>query len=181
MVTTEQKNNRLKNLLSLALAGDKNSYQEFLLQISSIVRVIVAKKITAADVEDVVQEILISVHKSRHTYDLDRPLMPWLMTIANFRIIDYLRKHYAEMRHKISDIDEFVDILTDVTNETSGNELVFEILATLDSKNQKILKMLYVDGHSIREVAQELKMNESAIKVAAHRAIKKIKQKFPKA
>jgi RNA polymerase sigma-70 factor (ECF subfamily) len=178
MSATEQKNNALKDLLSLALAGDQRSYQNFLSQISQIIRIVVAKKITSADVEDVVQEVLISIHKARHTYDLNRPLMPWLMAIANFRITDYLRKHYAKMRHKTSDIEEFVDILADVTNEPVGNELVDEMLALIDLKQRKILTMLYIEGHTAREVGRAIGMNESAVKVAAHRAVKKIKQKF---
>ncbi|MBU6339547.1 MAG: hypothetical protein KGQ36_06240, partial [Rickettsiales bacterium] len=35
-------------------------------------------------------------------------------------------------------------------------------------------------GYTAKEVGKEIGMNESAVKVAAHRAVKKIKQKFPK-
>jgi hypothetical protein len=45
--------NNLRNLIKMALDGDQNSYQKFLLQISKIVRAVIAKKIIPADVEDV--------------------------------------------------------------------------------------------------------------------------------
>lgn len=181
MVTVKQQNNEfLKDLLRLAVAGDADSYQRFLLEISKVIRALICKKISAAEIEDVVQEILISIHKARHTYDFERPLMPWIMSIASFRVTDHLRKHYSQMRHKTSDIDEFVDVLTDVTNEPSGSELVSEMFLEIDSKHQKILTMMYVEGYSAKEVGSSLGMNESAVKVAAHRAIKKIKQKFLK-
>lgn len=137
MVTTEQKN-KLLDLMRLATDGDQASYHQFLLQISKIIRVIVKKRIPSSEVEDVVQEVLISVHKSLHTYDFKRPLMPWLMSITNFRITDYLRKHYSQMRHKTSDIEEFAEILADVTNETHGTELVSDIFYKIDSKQQKL-------------------------------------------
>lgn len=181
MVTAKQKNNNiLKDLMSKSLAGDQESYKNLLLQISKILQVIVSKRISSADVEDVVQEILISVHKARHTYNCDRPFIPWLMAIANFRITDYLRKHYSQMHHKTSNIEEFFDILTDVTNEPSNSELVDELLAELDEKQRKILTMMHIEGYTAKEVGKEIGMNDSAVKVAAHRAIKKIKQKFPK-
>jgi RNA polymerase sigma-70 factor (ECF subfamily) len=127
-----------------------------------------------------VQEVLISIHKARHTYDCKRPLMPWLMAITGFRINDHLRKHYAQMRHKILNIEEFSDILTNVSNEESGPELVNEMLSHVNEKEQKILTMMYVTGYSAKEVGNLIGMNESAVKVAAHRATKKIKEKFPK-
>jgi DNA-directed RNA polymerase specialized sigma24 family protein len=37
---------------------------------------------------------------------------------------------------------------------------------------------MHVEGYTAKEVGVKLNMNESAIKVAAHRAIKKIREKF---
>jgi len=84
------------------------------------------------------------------------------------------------MRHKTSDIEEFAEILADVTNETHGTELVSDIFYKIDSKQQKIITMMYIEGYTAKEVGKAIGMNESAVKVAAHRAIKKIKQKLIK-
>jgi RNA polymerase sigma-70 factor (ECF subfamily) len=168
----------LSDLMFKSLGGDQKSYEQFLFHVSKIAGAFVAKKIIAADVKDVVQEILISIHKARHTYDFKRPLMPWLMSIINFRINDYLRKHYAQMRHKTSDIDDFIETLIDIEEKPIGEELVDEMLMMFDDKKQKILRLIYVDGLSMKEVGEAMKMSESAIKVTAHRAIKKLKQKF---
>lgn len=92
MVTTEDKNKILGDLMRSAIGGNQSAYEEFLNKILSLLRPMVAKKITSADVEDVLQEILISIHKARHTYDGERPIMPWIVAIARFRIADYLRK-----------------------------------------------------------------------------------------
>ena len=181
MVTAaEQKNNKLRELMRQSLVGDEKSYQQLLMMVAEIVRIVVVKKIPQAEVEDVIQEILISVHKARHTYDCERPMIPWLMSIASFRINDYLRKHYNQMRHKTSDIEELVDILSDVTEEQNNNELLDSIFAELDQKQKQILTMMHVEGYTAKEVGKSIGMSESAIKVAAHRTIKKIKQKFAK-
>jgi RNA polymerase sigma-70 factor, ECF subfamily len=178
MVTTNEKNKILNGLMLSALEGSQSDYAQFLTQITLILRPVVAKKITSADVEDVMQEILISIHKARHTYDGERPILPWILSIARFRITDYLRKHYAQMKHKTTDISELENILEDVTKDSSNSESIDDLLQDVTKQNKKILTMLHVEGYTAKEVAAKIGMKESAVKVAAHRAIKKIRAKF---
>lgn len=165
----------LAALLGAGLAGDNASYAEFLSRIAPLLRRVTGRSIAAADVEDVVQEILISVHKARHTYDGSRALMPWLMAIARFRITDHLRKHYAHMRHQMCDIADYENILADVTEDSSMNESIDELLEGVSEKDRKILTMMHTEGYTAKEVGARIGMKESAVKVAAHRAIKKIR------
>ncbi len=180
MVTASQKNILLKELFLQAVEGNRHSYEKFLNEIAKIIRIIIAKKVPSSDLEDVVQEVLISVHKARHTYDGARPIMPWLMAIIKYRVGDYLRKYYAQMRNQTSNIDEVIDMLLDVTKEDENHELIDEIFSFVEPKQKEILTMMYIQGYTAKETASRLGMNESAVKVAAHRAIKKIKTNFPK-
>jgi RNA polymerase sigma-70 factor (ECF subfamily) len=177
--SASQKSN-LEKLITEFRNGDQKSYRTFLIEISKIVKVVVGKKIAKNDVEDVVQEILISVHKSLHTYNLDRPFFPWLYAICCFRINDFLRKFYLQQSHKTLDIDDVIDFLQDVTNDPSNSELINEIFLTIDKKHQHILTMVYLEGFTFKEAGEKINMSESAIKVAAHRIVKKIKEKFVK-
>ena len=59
---------------------------------------------SASEVDDLLQEILISIHKARHTYDGERPYKPWAYAIAKFRLQDYLRAHYADQLHHAVDV-----------------------------------------------------------------------------
>jgi RNA polymerase sigma-70 factor (ECF subfamily) len=45
----------------------------------------------AQDVDDIVQDVLLSLHAVRHTYDPARPFVPWLVTIARRRAADAMR------------------------------------------------------------------------------------------
>ena len=82
------------------------------------------------------------------------------------------------MRHKIADVEELENILADVTDETSNNESIDEMLEDVAPQNKEILTMMHVQGYTAKEVAERIGMNESAVKVAAHRAIKKIRTKL---
>jgi RNA polymerase sigma-70 factor (ECF subfamily) len=168
----------LQELFKAALAGDQKKYSEFLHIISKILRSFVRKRIALNDAEDVVQEILISIHKARHTYDGIRSIMPWIFAIARFRISDYLRKTYSNVRFENCDFKELCEILPDVTILGRGDEYIDEILKNTPSREKTILTMMYIEERSVKEVAANLKMTESAVKVAAHRAVKKIKKDF---
>lgn len=173
----------LTALFCAGVAGDAASYNQFLQRISLVLRRMTGKKLPAGDVEDVVQDILISVHKARHTYDGQRPLMPWLFAIAQFRINDYLRKLYNQARHEI-DVESVTPSVTDsmtepsVTGSWDETESIDELLKGVPEKQKRILTMMYVEGFTAKEAGQRLNMNESAVKVAAHRAIKKIRERL---
>jgi RNA polymerase sigma-70 factor (ECF subfamily) len=178
MITYRDKYTEFSVLLCAGLAGDHAAYARFLENITPLLTRIVARSLSPSDVEDVVQEILISVHKARHTYDGQRPIMPWLTSIAKFRITDHLRKHYAQRRHETVDIDDLEDIIPDVTEPAIDNEYIEELLADVPSKHKQILMLMHMEGYTAKEVGVRLHMNESAVKVAAHRALKKIREKF---
>ena len=178
MVTSENKYAEITALLRAGLGGDQAAYGKFLGTITPMLRRMVGRKLAQSDVEDVVQEILISIHKARHTYDGERPIMPWLASIASFRVTDHLRKHYSQMRHQSVDIADYENILSDVTEEASGHESVDELLQDVPEKHKRILTLMHVEGYTAKEVGKQMGMNESAVKVAAHRAIKKIREKF---
>lgn len=176
MVT--DKYQELSALLCAGLAGDNTAYSKFLQKITPILRRMLGRRLANSEIEDVVQEVLISVHKARHTYDGERPFMPWLVSIARFRIADHLRKHYAQMQHQTMDIADLEESLADVTEEGSSNESIDELLHDVPDKQRQILELMHVDGYTAREVGIKMQMNESAVKVAAHRAIKKIREKL---
>lgn len=178
MVTKVNKYHELSRLLCSGLAGNQVDYGKFLTSITPILKRMIVTKLASAEVGDVVQEILISIHKARHTYDGERPIMPWIAAIASFRITDHLRKHYSQMRHQTVDISELENILADVTEDGSANESIDELLQSVPEKDKNILKLMHVEGYTAKEVGLKLGMNESAVKVAAHRAVKKIRAKL---
>lgn len=178
MVTAKDTQSHLITLYRQGLNGDKEAYEQFLEHITPLLRKIVTRQLGISECEDVVQEILISIHKARHTYDGSRPLMPWLMAIARFRISDYLRKHYAHRRHLTVDIADYENQLADVTKTMDASESINELLHGVSEKDKRILTLMHVEGYSAKEVGKQMQMNESAVKVAAHRAIKKMRERF---
>src|SRR5690348_4116946 len=75
-------------LMRAAQAGDGAAYAALLRDCLPLIRSVVAGAgVPATAVDDVVQDVLLTVHRARHTYDPGRPFSPWLRTIAQRRAI----------------------------------------------------------------------------------------------
>lgn len=161
-----------------AQAGDKRAYSNLLKSLHPYIRNVVYKSLSQSDAaDDIAQEVLISVHKSLHTYTPERPFKPWLLSIVNFRKMDYLRKYYAQRQDKTSTTEDNPEYMArNVTNSDHIGELkdIESALSQLPDKQQSIFRKLKIEGYTAKEVANQMDMNESAVKVSAHRTMKKL-------
>ena len=168
----------LEGLMRRALAGDKAAYTELLRETARLLRPYFSKRLSfESEVDDLLQETLISIHKARHTYDGQRPYKPWVYAIAKFRLQDFLRVHYADqLRHaqELSGLES--DQQDDVTVTGISYESISAEVEKLPEKQAAIVRLMHHDGYTAREVAEKLGMSESAVKVAAHRAYKILRQ-----
>lgn len=167
----------LEAMMRLALAGDKLAYTTVLRETSRFLRPFLSKRVNQpAEIDDLLQEILLSIHKARHTYDGERPYKPWAFAIAKFRLLDHLRAHYADhLRHSV-ELSEVENILPEhVTESGITYESISGEVHKLPGKQAAIVQMMHQEGYTAREVAEILNMKESAVKVAAHRAYKVIR------
>jgi RNA polymerase sigma-70 factor, ECF subfamily len=170
----------LTALMRQSLDGDQRAYADLLRETARLLRPYLIKRLSfESEVEDVLQEILISIHKARHTYDGQRPYKPWAYAIARFRLQDYLRTHYADQLRHAVDISELENILPgDVTESAISYESISGEVQKLPGKQAMILQLMHQEGYTAKEVAAKLGMTESAVKVAAHRAYKVLREKL---
>ncbi len=163
-----------------AHAGDQKAYAAVLQASARLLRPYLAKRLSRfGDVDDVLQEILLSLHKARHTYDGVRPFKPWLFAIARFRLNDYLRAHYSDQLARATELDDAINILPEHVTETGFTyESIHEEIERLPGKQPKILQLLHRDGCTAKEAAKVMNMSETAVKVAAHRAYKVLRKKL---
>lgn len=167
-------------LVRQALAGDKRAYAIALEQTAALLRPYLAKRMSNLNaIEDVLQEILISIHKARHTYDGGRPYLPWVFAIANYRLKDYLRTYYADRLRHAAELTEAHNIsASDVTESNFTYESIKEEIQRLPGKQPMILYLIHGEGYTAKEVAAKIGMTESAVKVTAHRAYKVLKKRL---
>jgi RNA polymerase sigma-70 factor, ECF subfamily len=176
------KTENLEALMKLSLGGDKRAYATLLQETARFLRPFLTKRLNAtSEVDDLLQEILLSIHKARHTYDGERPYLPWAYAVAKFRLQDHLRAHYADHLHHAIELSEVEnDLSAPVTESDISYESISGEVQKLPPKQAAILQMMHQDGYTAKEVAEKTGMKESAVKVAAHRAYKILRKVLEK-
>jgi RNA polymerase sigma-70 factor (ECF subfamily) len=168
-----------EELAQQAQAGDKRAYTILLKDLTPFIKAVVMNRITNLEwVDDITQTVLMSVHKSFNTYSCERPFKPWLTSIIYFRVADYLRKYYRSKDDVTVGTDDYDFQKTYVTNPDHQGELkdVEKLLDQLSEKQRKIYLMMKVEGFTAKEVAEQMNMSVSAVKVSAHRTGAKLRK-----
>ena len=175
-----ERDTELAGLLTAAIAGEERAYAEFLRRVAALVRGYVVRRAVGGrpDPEDVVQETLLAIHLKRHTWQADRPVLPWVFAIARFKLIDGLRRRGQRIE---IDIDDIADTLAAPEPDTASAREIGKALDTLAPGQRSVVSAISVDGRSIAETATTLGMSESAVRVALHRGLAAIAKRFGRA
>lgn len=168
-------------LMARAQDGDRLAYRTLLQDITPYLRSLATRCFKQqSDIEDAVQDVLLTVHAVRQTYDPARPFGPWLVAIANRRIIDRLRR---EMRSKAREIalssehETFSDPAANLERQDhlAASELN-NALDRLSPEQRQAVTLLKLNEMSLKEAAAASGRSVASLKVATHRAIKRLRQ-----
>ncbi|MGE0278099.1 MAG: sigma-70 family RNA polymerase sigma factor [Nitrospiraceae bacterium] len=171
-------------LMARAQAGDQAAYRRLLEDITPYVRTIAARRLRdPQDVEDAVQDVLLTVHLIRHTYDPGRPFVPWLAAIANRRVIDQLRRVMRSSARQVAltpEHETFAASQTNIEEATSDGELLRRAIGSLSAGQRQAVEMLKLKEMSLKDAAATSGMSIASLKVAMHRALKSLQKALTK-
>lgn len=180
MAINPEQDQRLSELMERSCLGDKAAYNTLLQEVCELLQGYLIRRLgRGPDAEDVLQEVLVSLHGARHTYDKKKPFVPWLFAITRYRICDHWRRSARRLDRE--DLDgEKIDRAEPETKSQGAmlEDRLEKSLSRLPEKQRRAVDLLKLRGFSIREAAKELEMSESALKVTAHRAYKSLRREF---
>jgi RNA polymerase sigma factor (sigma-70 family) len=162
-------------LMRSALNGDFGAYRQLFVSLVPFLRAVTRRNgarigIRHDETEDIVQEILLALHLKRHTWDVERPIGPWITAIARNKLIDARRRRG---NRTFVPIDEFSEFLSDeADSDPAARSDLDRLLEKLTDKQRDLVRSLSIEGRSVEETARRLNMKEGAVRVALHRAIK---------
>ncbi|WP_221221459.1 sigma-70 family RNA polymerase sigma factor [Cupriavidus alkaliphilus] len=168
--------------MARAQAGDRAAYRRLLEGITPYIRALAMRQVrNHGDIEDIVQDVLLTIHAVRHTYDPARPFGPWLVAIARRRIIDSLRRR-ARTSARETPLDAEAETLPDLGANLQEMALdaraLHDAVDGLPAGQREALRMLKLEEMSLKEAAAASGMSVGALKVATHRALKTLRKLF---
>src|SRR5712692_1833657 len=167
-------------LMARAQDGDRSAYHRLLQEIAPYLLSLAARRHRdPSDAEDAVQDILLTIHAIRQTYDPTRPFRPWLVTIANRRLVDRLRRQ-GRFRSRetalTSEHETFPARQANLEQEVSYRHELEAALDNLPPGQRQAIRLLKLKEMSLKEAATATGLSVTALKGATHRALKNLRK-----
>ena len=135
--------------------------------------------------EDVLQDTLLQFYLHNNSFDANRPLQPWLYTVARNQAIDYMRRNY---RHRILSLDSTPGLRNQLDNRLlkrgrnfderrSPEELVEAMemcdwlrkqVKRLSQAQREVVESTYYESHTNSEAAKILGLPPGTVKSRNH-------------
>lgn len=170
-------------LMAKAQNGDQSAYADLLREILPVLRAVARRQHRNTDrAEDVVQEVLLTIHRVRHTYDPNRSFRGWVFTIARRRSVDALRKTGRRARFEEGAEKDVIEGAPSPVPEENPFEdfepsLAREVAALPPGQRQAI-ELVKLRELSLAEAAAQSGVSAGALKVAVHRAMKTLRERL---
>jgi RNA polymerase sigma factor (sigma-70 family) len=168
---------RFAHLMLHAQLGDSSAYADLLREITPLLRRDLRRRrfLQPQDVEDLVQDVLLSLHAVRTTYDPARPFLPWLMAIAHNRMVDGIRRQARRGANEVT-VDELPETFAGEATNTPGEgygdaEALRRAVQSLPPGQRTAIEMVKMREMSLKEASAASGMSIAALKVAVHRGI----------
>lgn len=165
-------------LMARAQDGDTTAYLRLLQEITPYLRSLARRWHKEQwDIEDTVQDILLTLHSIRHTYDPARPFGPWLVGIANRRAIDRLRRRGRQILREapLTAEHEATAAQSDSDEDVLEKQRLTEALDGLPSVQRTAVDLLKLKEMSLKEASDATGLSIASLKMATHRAIRNLR------
>jgi len=175
----EERDARWRAWMSAAQRGDTAAYERLLREILPHVRGVVRRRLFDPQaVEDVVQNVLLSLHRARHTYRPERPFLPWLHAIARNAAVDFVRERGRRSRREISLELEGVPepgAPAELPAERALDPGLERALAALPPTQRQAVQSIHLEGLTVSEAAARAGISKGALKVRVHRGVRALR------
>jgi RNA polymerase sigma-70 factor (ECF subfamily) len=173
-----EQHERLAGLMRSAQHGDRSAYAALLGEVAALARKMVRRRfafLQPQDVEDLVQDILLSVHAARPTYGPERPFLPWLAAIARNRMADGARRYVRRRANEVVSERLPETFPTEQANMPQGGygdaEALAQAMADLPPGQRQAIELVKLREMSLKEASAVSGISVGALKVAVHRGI----------
>lgn len=195
--------NRPKNILENASdselleyyrKGEEGAFREIINRYKNPLYSFLRRFVSQQDIiEDVFQETFLQLYTSRDSFDVERPLRPWLFTIAANKAKDALRKIQRQSTTSMGamadasdvSIEQVVNILasydTTPDDEVTSNETaarVRQVIADMPDNLREILLLAYFEQFSYKHMSDILSIPIGTVKSRLHTAVSYFMKKW---
>lgn len=129
--------------------------------------------------QDVLQDAFVKIWKNGANYDRSKgTLFTWMLNITRNTAIDKTRSAHFRHNGKIQPIDHFVNKSeAGLSHEISTNHIgIRKKIEILEEKYKTIIDLVYFNGYTQQEVAEQLNLPLGTVKSRVRIALRELKK-----
>jgi RNA polymerase sigma-70 factor (ECF subfamily) len=175
----EEQEARWRAWMTAAQDGDSAAYEKLLVELLPAVRLLVRRRLFDPNaVEDVVQNVFVSLHRARHTYRPERPFRPWLAAIARNASVDFMRERQRRGRREVSlELDSVPEPAVSAREPDAEalDPALRDALERIPAAQREAVELIHLAGLTVAEAAARVGVSAGALKVRAHRGYRALR------
>lgn len=150
--------------------GRREAYEQLLRELDAWLRRYYGRRLPPEAAEDARQDALLAVHANRRSYKSSRPFGPWIAAIVRYKWIDQVR---LASRHAAVAFDETL-AMDDRGQSAVSAVVVDDLLKRLNPAQARVIRLVKLQGASIKDASGAARQSEALVKVNIHRGMKKL-------
>jgi RNA polymerase sigma-70 factor (ECF subfamily) len=165
-------------LFDAYLHGDQDAFAMLVRRWTPTLRAVLRRGVVeAAEVDELVQDVFLLLHRSARDFCPGRPLRPWILTIAFNLRRDHARR--VTRRHRRLDAEPLdapeAILQPPVLEQEQDRRRVQQALATLPAGQRQVVELRWFSDLSYPEIARMIGGTAGAVKVRAYRACERLR------
>ena len=124
------------------------------------------------DVKDVLQETFIKYMTKSPDFKSEDHKKAWLIKVSQNKCKEFLRFHKRHAAVPLDEVEESISVTEGMDAYTTS---ILGLIWNLKYKLKSVVILYYIEGYSVKEVAQILGISESAVKKRLERARKELR------
>ena len=156
------------------LSGDKQALRNiYHILTPKLQKYLFSKLSDKNDVDELTQDVWLNFLDALPVFSYKSSLWTFMMSIARHEVMDFYRKKYAKKAIQyVPFLKDIYNVPLDSSAKTSENinSLIESILTTLANDYASLLRLKYLDGLSVKDIAIKMNMSPKSIESKIYRA-----------
>ena len=127
------------------------------------------------DTKDVLQETFLAYYTKSPEFESEEHKKAWLIKVSQNKCREFLRFH---KKHECLPLSEMDESFVMIDGLHSDERELLSLILNLDYKRKSVFILHYIEGYSIEETAQLLKITPAAAKKRLQRAREALKSDY---
>ncbi len=124
--------------------------------------------------QDLLQDVFLKLHRSKHQYDRSFPFSPWLFSIARSVLLDALKKRQLEIAIDSRDLDTMRS--TESAEESTSRDRAAGALKILPHAQQQAVRLRVYDEETFEAIALRLSTSPENARQLVSRGLKRLRK-----